>query len=55
MPSVFWTGRLTLPMWLLANANNALALLLGRAGDIAAMKSRVRSGYEGRFSRHVES
>jgi ubiquinone/menaquinone biosynthesis C-methylase UbiE len=54
MPSVFWTGRLTLPMWLLVNVNNALALVLGQATDVPAMKARVRSGYEGRSSQHVQ-
>lgn len=54
MPSVFWTGRLTFPMWLLVNVNNALALLLGQATDVPAMKARVRSGYEGRASQHVQ-
>ena len=53
MPSVFWTGRLSLPMWMLVNVNNALALVLGQAADVRAMKSRVRNGYEGRSSQHV--
>ena len=54
MPSLFWTGRLTLPMWLLVNVNNVLALLLGQATNLPAMKSRVRSGYEGRSTQLVE-
>ena len=54
MPSVFWTGKLTFPMWLLVNANNVLALLLGNATDLASMKARVRNGYEGRSSHHVD-
>jgi SAM-dependent methyltransferase len=54
MPSVFWTGKLTFPMRALVNVNNLLALLLGNASNALAMKSRVRSGYEGRFSHHVE-
>ncbi len=41
-------------MWVLVNVNNVLALLLGNATNPLAMKSRVRSGYEGRFSHHVE-
>jgi ubiquinone/menaquinone biosynthesis C-methylase UbiE len=53
MPSLFWTGRLSLPMWLLVNANNVLALLTGQATNVRAMKGRVRSGYEGRSSKHV--
>jgi SAM-dependent methyltransferase len=54
MPSVLWTGKLTLPMWLLVNGNNVLALLSGNATDPAAMKARVRNGYEGRSSHHVD-
>ncbi len=54
MPSIFWTGRLTIPMQIMVNANNMLALLVGKATNTAVMKSRVRGGYEGRFSHHVE-
>jgi ubiquinone/menaquinone biosynthesis C-methylase UbiE len=54
MPTVFWTGRLTFPMQIMVNANNVLALLAGNATNTALMKSRVKDGYEGRFSHHVE-
>jgi ubiquinone/menaquinone biosynthesis C-methylase UbiE len=54
MPTVFWTGKLTFPMWMLVNINNLLSVLLGNATNSQAMKSRVRSGYEGTVSRHVE-
>lgn len=54
MPSIFWTGRLTLPMRLMVNTNNLLALLIGNATNTGAMKSRVRQGCEGQFSHHVE-
>ncbi len=54
MPTVFWTGKLSLPMWMLVNTNNLLAVLLGNATNSKAMKSRVRSGYEGKASHHVE-
>jgi ubiquinone/menaquinone biosynthesis C-methylase UbiE len=53
MPSLFWTGRLSFPMQVMVNANNLLALITGNATNTAAMKSRVREGYEGRFSDHV--
>ncbi len=53
MPTVFWTGKLSLPMKLLVNANNVVAWLTGKASDAAAMKERVRQGYEGTFSDHV--
>jgi ubiquinone/menaquinone biosynthesis C-methylase UbiE len=54
MPSIFWTGRLTLPMKLMVNINNLLALLVGNATNTGAMKSRLREGYEAKFSDHVE-
>ncbi|MGZ3595633.1 MAG: 50S ribosomal protein L11 methyltransferase, partial [Syntrophales bacterium] len=53
MPTIFWTGKLSLPMRLMVNANNILAWLTGNAGNTAAMKERVRQGYEGAFSEHV--
>src|SRR4030042_4103003 len=54
MPSLFWTGRLTLPMKVLVNSNNLRALLLGNTTNTAAMKDRVRRGYEGEITDHVE-
>jgi SAM-dependent methyltransferase len=53
MPQLFWSGKLTLPMRLLIEANNLLSLLTGSFGDARAMKQRVRAGYEGAFSDHV--
>ncbi len=54
MPPLFWSGKLTLPMKLLAEANNLLALITGGAGDIRGMKDRVKRGYDGEFSQHVQ-
>jgi len=53
MPPIFWTGKLTLPMKLLVNVNNLLALITGNARDTAAMKQRMKLGYEGACSDHV--
>ncbi len=53
MPTLFWTGKLSLPMMLMVNANNILAWLTGNARDTAAMKNRIRQGYDGTFSEHV--
>jgi hypothetical protein len=47
MPPLFWSGKLTLPMKLLVEANNILSLFTRSSGDIRGMKNRVRSGYEG--------
>jgi len=53
MATLFWTGKLSLPMALMVNANNILAWLSGNVRDTAAMKNRVRQGYDGAFSEHV--
>jgi ubiquinone/menaquinone biosynthesis C-methylase UbiE len=53
MPSLFWSGKLTLPMKLLIEANNILSLFTGSSNDITGMKERVKNGYEGEFSDHV--
>ena len=53
MPAVFWTGKLSLPLKVMVNVNNAVAWLTGSARDAAAMKQRVKLGYEGTFSDHV--
>ena len=53
MPSVFWTGKLSPDMKLIVNFSNVLAWITGNARDIAAMKQRMKLGYEGAFSDHV--
>lgn len=53
MPSLFWSGKLSIPMKMLVEANNLIALITGSAFDIAGMKERVKKGYEGDFSDHV--
>jgi len=54
MPPLFWSGKLTLPMKLLVEANNILSLFTGGFRDITGMKNRVRSGYEGKYSQHIQ-
>jgi ubiquinone/menaquinone biosynthesis C-methylase UbiE len=53
MPPLFWSGRLTIPMKLLVEANNILSLLTGSSNDTAGMKERVKKGYDGEYSNHV--
>jgi len=53
MSRVFWSGKLTVPMKLLIEANNFLAMITGSFKDYAGMKERVRLGYEGEYSNHV--
>ncbi len=40
-------------MMLMVNANNILAWITGDIRNTAAMKQRVKQGYEGSFSDHV--
>ncbi|HEM49356.1 MAG TPA: class I SAM-dependent methyltransferase [Caldithrix sp.] len=54
MPTVFWTGKLTKSMILLVNFSNVIAWLSGNAKNTVAMKERVKLGYNGAFSDHVE-
>jgi len=53
MPKIFWTGKLSFTMMLVVNANNILAWIIGDIRDTAAMKDRVKQGYEGSVSDHV--
>lgn len=55
MPSLLWSGKLTLPMKLLVNTNNLLSLFTGSSSDVSGMKERVKSGYEGKYSNHVQN
>ncbi len=53
MPSLFWSGKLSLPMKILVEANNFLSLFTGSSNDLSGMKDRVKKGYEGEYSDHV--
>jgi len=53
MPSLFWSGKLTLPMKMLVEANNLLSLLNKSGNELDDMKRRVKEGYEGKYSKHV--
>ena len=54
MKSLFWTGKLSLPVMLMVNANNLVAFLNGNSRNKLSMKERVKLGYEGVFSDHVK-
>jgi ubiquinone/menaquinone biosynthesis C-methylase UbiE len=53
MPRLFWTGKLSLPMAVLVNANGLLAWLTGASRRTVEMTRRVKGGYEATFSDHV--
>ncbi len=54
MPSLFWSGKLSLPMKLMVEANNLLSVFTGSARDYAGMKERVKQGYEGEYTDHIK-
>ena len=54
MPSLFWSGKLSLPMRLVIEANNLLALFTGSYRDSLGMKERVKKGYEGAYTDHIK-
>jgi ubiquinone/menaquinone biosynthesis C-methylase UbiE len=54
MPPLFWSGKLSLPMKMLVEMNNLLALFAGSSNNTREMKDRVKLGYEGKFSHHVQ-
>jgi len=53
MATLFWTGKLSPPMKWLINGSNLIAWVTGNARDVGAMKTRVKDGYDGKFTEHV--
>jgi len=53
MSQFLWSGKLSLPMKLLIEANNLLSAFTGSIRDYKGMKERVRQGYEGGYSDHI--
>jgi ubiquinone/menaquinone biosynthesis C-methylase UbiE len=53
MTTIFWTGKLTPQTKFLADFSNAIAWLTGNARDAAAMKARIKRGYEGTVTNDV--
>lgn len=47
MQSIFWTGKLSPTTKFIVNFSNAVAWITGNTRDIAAMKERIKKGYEG--------
>jgi ubiquinone/menaquinone biosynthesis C-methylase UbiE len=47
MRTIFWTGKLSPMTKFVANFSNAVAWVTGNARDTAAMKQRIKLGYDG--------
>jgi len=45
MPSIFWTGRLSPLLKMMVNFSNVIAWITGNARDTAAMRQRIKNGY----------
>ncbi len=53
MPTLFWTGKMSLPLKLVVNGGSLIAWITGNARDTSAMKQRVKNGYNGNYSDYV--
>ena len=53
MPQMLWTGKLSPLMKVVADTSMIIAWLTGSAKDAAAMKQRVKLGYDGTFTDDV--
>lgn len=53
MSSLFWTGKISLPLRLLINLGSIMAWITGYARKSSAMKDRVKEGYDGKYSDYI--
>jgi ubiquinone/menaquinone biosynthesis C-methylase UbiE len=53
MPTLFWTGKLSLPLKLMVNFGCLIAWITGNAQNTSAMKQRMKNGYNGKYSEYI--
>ena len=53
MPTLFWTGKISLPLRLMVNMGSIVAWITGNARDSSAMKERMKDGYNGKYSDYI--
>lgn len=53
MSSLFWTGKISLPLRLMINLGSIIAWFTGNARNLTAMKERVMEGYDGTYSDYI--
>ncbi len=53
MPTLFWTGKISLPLKLMINMGSIIAWITGNARDSSAMKERMKDGYNGKYSEYI--
>lgn len=53
MTTLFWTGKVSLQLRLLLNMGSIVAWITGNARNSAAMKERMKDGYNGKYSDYI--
>jgi ubiquinone/menaquinone biosynthesis C-methylase UbiE len=53
MPTLFWTGKISLPLRLMVNMGSIIAWITGNARDSYAMKERMKDAYNGKYSNYI--
>jgi ubiquinone/menaquinone biosynthesis C-methylase UbiE len=53
MPTLFWTGKISLPLRLMVNMGSIIAWITGNARDSSAIKERMKDGYNGKYSDYI--
>lgn len=53
MPTLFWTGKISLPLKLMVNMGSLIAWITGNARNTSAMKQRMKNGYNGKYSDYI--
>lgn len=53
MPTLLWTGKISLPLRLMVNMGSIIAWITGNARDSSAMKERMKDGYNGKYSDYI--
>jgi ubiquinone/menaquinone biosynthesis C-methylase UbiE len=53
MPTLLWTGKLSLPLRLMVDMTGIVGWITGNARDSSAMKARMKGGYNGEYSDYI--
>lgn len=53
LPTLFWTGKISLLLRLMVNMEGIIAWITGNARDSFAMKERIKDGYNGKYSDYI--
>ncbi len=53
IPTLFWTGKISMPLKILLNMGSLIAWISGNMRSTAAMKQRMKNGYDGKYSDYI--